>query len=289
MRLFSKFRRRHKPRHQQDLSVIIPFREGDDKTRDRVFRAVVKYYERCLPEAEIIIAVDPLNAYPFNKSAAINAGVYQSTGKVIAVVDADCYIDCDRLRLITKEIIEAVDNGERLWYIPYERFYRINKRTTLEILPRLEERSVLDSLGDPPSPDKLDPSPAKHSTGHHYGALIQVMPREAFDLVNGWDVIFSGWGSEDISMMFAVDTLYAPHKVFDGPVYHLWHDIKFGSYQFTRMWIGQESPEQNWDLARTYKIANGWPDLMRQLCDDHALVELARNEHLRQVQESDSN
>jgi glycosyltransferase involved in cell wall biosynthesis len=288
MRLFHKFRsnRRHHHHHRPHLSVIIPFREGDDLTRDRVFQDTLRYYTTGLPEAEIIVAVDPLNAYPFNKSAAINHGVRKSRGKILAIVDADCYIDCDTIRQVAREIEEAVDEGRRLWYIPYERFYRLNKTTTLEILPDLQSNATLASLGDPPSDDKLDPSPANHSTGHYYGALIQIMPREAFDCVGGWDVLFSGWGSEDVSMLLSLDTLYGSHKVFDGPVYHLWHHINFGSYQFTRTWIGQDAPERNWRLAAAYKNAAGNYDAMYNLCEDSLLVELARNEHLDAILET---
>jgi glycosyltransferase involved in cell wall biosynthesis len=284
MRFFNWLFRRPKPEDFYSLSLIFPFRRGDDMTRDRVFDKVLEYYTWNLPEAEIIEVSDPLNAYPFNKSAAINHGVRQSHGDVIAIIDADCYIDTETIRDVAEEIYDALDNGERRWYIPYTRFYRLNQHITKTILPVLEDRFIVRHLGDPPPKYDLDPSPANHSTGHYFGAMIQIMPREAFDLVDGWDVIFDGWGSEDVSMLYSLDTLYAPHDLWFGPVYHLWHHINLGPNPFIREWLGQEKKEpeerHHWKLAKAYRDANGDSEAMQALVDKSLVMEEERNEHL---------
>lgn len=256
VRLFHKIFREDDPDERPWISIIIPFREGDDMTRDRVFKALTNFYGRYLPEAEIIIGRDPLNAYPFNKSRTINEGFERCRGDIIAVVDADCLIDPNTIRTCAYKIETKLDEGEEIWCMPYSRFYRLTKAATLFLIQTGTVNSELFSqLGDPPIVDWLEPSPGA-STGHRYGALVQIMPREAFELVGGWDEDFAGWGSEDVSMMYALDTLYGHHLIYNGPVYHMWHHYYHGSFPFTRQWVGQRSPEANWNLARAYEDAS---------------------------------
>ena len=75
--------------------------------------------------------------------------------------------------------------------------------------------------------------------------MIQIMPREAFDTVGGWDTRFRGWGGEDHAAMRAMDTLYTLHKTLPGQVLHIWHPqlspdgaAKLVNWR-NRMWEGQ--------------------------------------------------
>ena len=120
------------------------------------------------------------------------------------------------------------------------------------------------TFGDPPEDWQFHPY-HNTSSGHWWGALIQIMPREAFELVGGMDERFRGWGGEDVSFMRALDTLYGKHRTFNGPVYHLWHPTIPGLWKGTRQWEGQDGPEMNDWLAYRYDQAVGDPERMRKV------------------------
>lgn len=52
---------------------------------------------------------------------------------------------------------------------------------------------------------------------------ILIVPREAYEAVNGYDERFQGWGWEDTAFFLAIEHLYAPTLRFEGNVWHLDH------------------------------------------------------------------
>lgn len=247
-----KWRECHPPR----ISLLVPF-HSDKAEREANWNWLHAYWKQHLPDAEIIVQ-DNLEV-PFCKTAAVNAAFRRSHGDVIAIVDADCFIDAAVIEKCAARIREARTWGERLWFIPYRRFYRLTGVATRRLM-----LGDLRPLTDPPVPfdheHQHDPA-----MGHHYAALIQILPREAFEAVNGMDERFKGWGGEDVSFMYAVDTLYGKHRTIDAPVYHLWHPFIQGRWKFTRQWFGQHTPEQNDRLATKYCDARGVRAPMREL------------------------
>lgn len=181
---------------------------------------------------------------------------------IVVILDADCYIDTNVIEVCAAKIRQARDDHEHLWFVPYRRFYRLSEDASLELLAS-DPVSPL-RFGDPPLPDQLV-SPDAVSFGHWYGAMIQVLPREAFTAAGGMDTRFRGWGGEDISFMHAVDTLYGRHKTVNGPVYHIGHPVIKGIWRHTRQWRGQAQPEQNDWLSGRYESAVGDKARMRQL------------------------
>ena len=112
-----------------------------------------------------------------------------------------------------------------------------------------------------------------HTHGHKFGAMVQMMPREAFFTVGGMDPRFRGWGSEDISLLRAVDTLYCQHEVAPYDVVHFWH-ARPGSDPASRFWHGQSFPA-NSRLAQRYALATAEPEFMRSLIAEHLQPRLA--------------
>jgi len=119
--------------------------------------------------------------------------------------------------------------------------------------------------------------------GHWYGAMMQIFPRVAFDIVGGWDIRFRGWGGEDHSAMRAMDTLYAPHKTLPGQILHLWHpmmgkeghrkSLKSWVTWSKRLWDDQDNPGDNNRLATRYSRANGNRKRMRRLIMEWQAIE----------------
>ena len=246
-------------RKRERISVIIPFQSADPD-RIRIFEWVYRYWKRALPDAEIIVAGN--SEIPFHKTQAVNEGVDRSCGDIIVIMDGDCYMDARTIEVLAQRIREARREGRHLWYIPYRRFYRLNKFAS-ELLLQSPPRHPLH-ISDPPPADWVEHLET-HSSGHYWGALIQVMPREAFYAAGGMDLRFQGWGGEDVSFMHAVDTVWGRHKTFDGPVFHIWHPVIPGRWRYTRQWPGQPTAEMNDQLSSRYVDALGDRARMQRL------------------------
>ena len=259
------------------LSILIPFR-CLDKTNQRVknFEWLKQYWAAQLPGAQIVVGDDEDVDKPFSKSVAVNNAASKAKGDIFVIVDADGYIDTNAVLHCAKEIRKARKLGKKLWFVPYRQFYRLTHEASAELL-----------ASDPADP-LLFPCPPKGSSmssdtdptmGHWYGAMIQIMSREAFETVGGWDPRFRGWGGEDHAAMRAMDTLYAPHKTLPGQVLHVWHpmlgpegEVKSVHWK-NRMWEGQDAPQINNKLSWRYYHASNKPEVMKKLvAEGHKMV-----------------
>ena len=252
------------------IVIVIPFRAPTNANeRVRNLAWLEQYWKTQLPGAEIIIGDDPDTNRPFSKSVAINRAVARSHGDILVLVDADGYLPVESVLHCAREIRHARKRGFKLWFVPYRKFYRLTNEATIELLnsspraPYIFPADMSDSIVKGASP----------AIAHWHGALIQIMPREAFDSVGGWDAGFRGWGGEDHAAMRATDTLYGPHKTLPGPVYHLWHPVLTinqtdNTLSTGRMWENQQSTNVNSALCSRYYKAQGNYKLMRQLVDE---------------------
>jgi len=241
------------------ISLLIPFR-SDNKSRREVFNWILQYWECELPDAEIVIGRDW--GIPFSKSGAVNDAARRASGKYFVIIDADAYLPGDVIRTAVARIERAARKGHRLWYIPYRRVFRLTPEASRRVL----DSDPCDPERFPSPPDDLDVESMEGSAfGHHFGALIQIMPREAFFAVGGMDPRFRGWGGEDVSFVRAVDTLWGKHKTTRNDVLHLYHTrIGHGGWR-TREWEGQKKPRANDWLSIKYNVATGDLDKMRTL------------------------
>jgi len=254
------------------ISVIIPFRKSRHYPRQgKNFRWIKKYIKCCLPWAEVISSDDPSRHLPFSKSAAINAGARKATGDILVLLDADGYVSTDSIRYCAQKIRKALSRNQRLWYVPYRHFFRLTDKASKRVLKSSPCHPFQFSF--PPHPADTQPTPGP-GYGHWFGALIQIVPREAFDVCDGWDERFRGWGGEDHSAMRATDTMYWPHKTLPGQVLHLWHPMlgskgpdNWVEYK-ERLWDNQPVANSNGNLALRYSRANGDVEKMRKLMDE---------------------
>jgi predicted glycosyltransferase involved in capsule biosynthesis len=251
------------------ISLLVPYKRHVDPRRDITWEWLKKYWEHELPGAEIICS-DGGSDRSFSKTSAINKAAKRADGDIFVILDADCYISGDILVECAEKIRRSQGYGYPLWFIPYRHFYRLNEETSLYIL-----------MSDPEDPLRIKSPPddnlivQKHknenSHGHGFGAMIQVLPREAFELVGGMDPRFNGWGGEDVSFMRAVDTLYGHHKTTKNDVYHLWHPTIGESFN-DRMWTGQINPGNNNELSSRYSAAFNDRARMRALVDEGFVI-----------------
>jgi hypothetical protein len=240
------------------IALLVPFR-ADGNTRREDWLWLQRYWKKQLPQAKIIVADD--GVFPFGKSASVNAAARQARNcDIYAILDADAYLNPKVITDCARKIRQAKRKHRKLWYVPYRRFYRLTESATHNVLMS-DPAKPLSATARPPAPADID-SLEGSAFGHWFGALVQVMPREAFIAAGGMDERFRGWGGEDVSFMHAVDTLYAKHKTTNNAVYHLWHE-KAGIVWSERRWEGQEVAGRNNDLA--YKYSDRLGDRKRML------------------------
>jgi hypothetical protein len=251
------------------ISILVPFHSSDaNNQRAKNWKWLYKYWRKQLPGAEIIVGVDAeagINGKPFSKSCAVNNAVSRASGDIFVIVDADGYVPISTIIECAEEIRKARKLKKKLWFVPYRNFYRLTEAASQNVLQSDPAHPYL--FGKKPSEDDVlnmadFTGTSGSAIGHWYGALIQLMPCEAFEAVGGWDPRFRGWGGEDSSAMRAMDTLYWPHKTIPGPVFHIWHPFKTvqstNSYLSRhRLWENQGTANANNILSNRYFKAQG--------------------------------
>lgn len=251
-------------RRDPALSLLVPFRD-DGEHRGRVWRWLRRYWRERGLDAEIIQGWDDHS--PFSKANAVNNAARLARGRTFAILDADAYLVPEALERCADDIEGKMRRGRHTWYMPYNRLYRLNQKTTLDLIAGDASASPITAA--PPQAD-LEPVGTDPHYGHMYGAMAQVMPREAFWAVGGMDPRFRGWGCEDISLLRALDALWGHHEVADEQVLHFWH-ARIGSKLDDRQWVGQTWGAANSRLAQRYAGAIAEPEYMRGLAAEHPL------------------
>jgi hypothetical protein len=247
-----------KPQTGKGITLLVPFR-SDGERRTETWAWLEEYWRFWLPDAEILMGSD--DHTPFCKTAAVNDAFRKSRGDIIVILDADCYIDSGVLLGCARQIRAARRRHRRMWFIPYRHFYRLTDEASRMVLNSYPQDPY--RFSSPPPPGDTEETSGQ-SVGHWFGALIQVMPREAFEAAGGMDERFRGWGGEDISFMNAVDTVYCKHHTTRNQTLHMWHP-HIGTSHLAREWEGQSAPQANDKLTTRYQGAYGRPERMLAL------------------------
>lgn len=227
------------------LSILIPVGQLTEQEtyRQRALNWVLARCRLLLPEAEIAFGTS--KQAPFNRAEARNNAFRQSTGDVLLVMDADVIFHAPLIHKAAQLVSQT-----RTWVLPYgnRHYYNLAQWRTDEILD-----------GDP-GMTIPEPVPDEWEFQLESWAGLLVMPREAFTEAGMYDERFDkGWGWEDSSFAFALDTLWAPHTRLNGFLAHLWHAVTPGTTL--------DSPHAQASLRQwvRYRSANGRPDQMRSL------------------------
>lgn len=274
-------RRRKRPDNL--ISILVPM-GGTDRFRHADWSWLRQYYiEHLGASIEIIIGRDRKSEQrwyrkplPFSKTCAVNDAFKRSHGDIIVILDSDAYIETGVITHCAERIRAARERCVRLWFIPYKLIARLTPAATREVLAS-EPWNPLRFSDPPPPNDVEDNNGSGPSSGKDYGAMIMILPREAFECVGGMDPRMRGWGGDDGSFVHAVDCLWSwpnGHKNTPNDVLHLWHpkfDAPHGPNDppwRTRIWANQDVPGGNDWLAMCYKTASKSPKSMRKLVDE---------------------
>lgn len=241
------------------ISLLVPFR-ADTEDRQLIWDWLRAYYRHHLPGAEMVVGND--DGTPFSKACAVNNAASRATGDVFVLLDADCLIGPQAIIKAASRIRLARDLGFKEWYIPYRTLYRLTQDATRFLLScDPTEFRLLDG----PLPSQIENHDGS-GEGHHFAALIQIMPAEGFWAVGGMDPRMRGWGAEDVAFLLAMDTLFARHRTLDEFVVTPSH-VVFGR-RHHRKWVGQTEEDPNGRLGARYRRAWMQPDKMRHLVDE---------------------
>lgn len=250
------------------ISLLVPFRPSASfPHRTRLWAWLQEYWRYELPDAEIVVGTS--QSQTFSKTEAVNDAARRATGRIFVLLDSDAYIRGDSILRCARAIEEAARRGQKRWFIPYRRLYRLTEAST-EIILNSDPKWPLRFPSPPAREDVESTTTAMY--GHHFGAMAQIMSREAFEAVGLMDPRFEGWGGEDVAFVRAVDTLFGKHKTLNGDILHLWHP-SIGTNAGNKMWEGQDRPGANGRLASRYHRATGDRVKMRALVGEALALE----------------
>jgi len=237
------------PTRGAKIALLVPFRDDHAVGRAANWAWLRKFWETELPGAEIVVGTDGGN--PFSKTCSVNAAFRSSRedNDIIVILDADCYIEPSVILSCADAIRESIYRWKTpLWFIPYRWLFRLTEEATANLIASNPTNAL--RFPTPPLSDDVG-STFGSGIGHRFGALIQILPREAFVTIGGMPAPFRGWGGEDVSTLRILDTLYAIHETTRNEVLTLWHTALGDVY--LRKWAGQDTTGVNNDLSLRYR------------------------------------
>lgn len=217
------------------ISILVPFADRGCEWRARAWGYVRNHYTTNHPDWELVVGAGDDD--PWSKGAAIADALDRCTGDTLVLADADSWIDPDALR-------RAV-SASAAWAVPHGKVYRLSQRGTERLYAGTLQR------GHTVRTPYIGPA----------GGGIVVVSRSAFEIVGGIDRRFLGWGGEDVSLGWALDTLIGPYTRIGAPLYHLWHPHPAPNLR--------GSPEAEALVAR-YRAARRDPQAMAALVAEHS-------------------
>jgi glycosyltransferase involved in cell wall biosynthesis len=257
------------------ISILVPFYSSPSANQRTLnWNWLYEYWKFHLPGAEIIMGIDEkvnINNQPFSKACAVNYAAKRALGDIFVIADADGYISTDSVLKCAMEIRKARKKKHTLWFIPYRKFFRLNESASKKLLQTNSNNKYHEPETDEILITKDFNGLSGSVHGHRYGALFQIMPREAFKITGGWDERFRGWGGEDVTAMRVMDTLYGPHKTLPSSVSHIWHPfvtVENNQKIISRIWDNQENYKSNGNLSNRYFRALGNVEKIKALVNE---------------------
>jgi hypothetical protein len=248
------------------VSILVPFTpEKNSDHRERVWRWIEARWRATVPDAEIVVGVDPgTPPGPYSKTSAINDAYRRASGDVFVIADADAWLE-------PKAFHRAVDVARRTnkLVVPWRFVHRLSEEDTDRII-----------AGDPSAKVEMTPDmmmAAFNGPDPVTAGTLVVISRDAFETVEGMDPRFRGWGMEDVAFGRACETILGPNVYGNEEVISLYHP-RPSLEQRGRVWDGEDtdvpvSAHPNLELAKLYDGAIRDPDKMLAIVRQHRLRE----------------
>ena len=179
--------------------IIIPWRDTGEPWRSRHFQFLLDYYNQ---EFDIVIGDCDGD---FNRSAARNAGVKESSSAISVIIDADNYIPISQIH-------DAIAKAEKDRLVKPFKFFGYLTEQSTNLFYDMLDSPVIDF-----EPTYID-QPQENFTGGAY-----VMKRSLWLDLGGMDEGFIGWGAEDDAFHLLCTNSGVSTQYVDGYDYHLYH------------------------------------------------------------------
>jgi len=183
-----------------DVAVLVPWRSIGESHRERSWSLVQKQWASF--GYPVYTGDDGGN--PFSRAAAINNAASQAP-------NADVYIVADADVLVVREQVEkAIAMAlEGPGYVqPFDTYIPLDAQDTYWVWQR---QAVPHNLAHRPRATWVSVS------------ACQVMSRQTFEAVGGFDERFRDWGYEDSAFDLRMTREQAPRRNVAGPAWHLFH------------------------------------------------------------------
>lgn len=204
------------------ISIIIPFQENqlDKGYRERNFKYVVNQYQRYYPDAQIVQGEDFSGYESFCRSHAINDGVKGSSGDILIISDADILF----YKRTMDKAIQALQKCP--FIIPFGRVVDLS-RSFSDRLTKQNPTYTLRELREGAASIRDIRVGVSH-WGDKSAGGVQVITRDLFNKVGGYDERFKGWGWEDTVFCWKIRKELGDYDILSTEcVYHLWHPRNF--------------------------------------------------------------
>lgn len=222
-----------------EVAVVVPFDPAGDEARARAFEFVRGHYASRHPTWRIVAGAGD-SGEVWSKGAAVAGLLEQTSAELLVIADADSFI-ADHATLAEAVHLVAVRNAT--WVVPHVKVHRLTEAATLEVYAGRRPR--LGKTVRPPYVGLV-------------GGGILVIRRTDFLRAGGFDPRFLGWGGEDLSLGWALETLVGWPTRLEGTLVHLWHPHPAPDLR------GSEASEA---LVADYRTARGRPRLMAALAE----------------------
>jgi len=193
---------------------------------------------------------------PFNRSAAINrASAEAGDWDVAVVIDADVVL---YHKMVTGAIDKAVRTGGPV--LAYTERHQLTQQGSPHVLAS--------------DPGRVDLRAAPRTWRRWTRARLRgacssanVVTRELWEAVGGFDEGFVGWGYEDIAFRVACETMSGEEMFkIPGVLFHIWHTVSSGNQPTSPTMLA------NKERCDRYLAARWDPEAMRNLLDGRADV-----------------
>jgi predicted glycosyltransferase involved in capsule biosynthesis len=229
------------------ISLLIPFRNLEQRLDQFVW--LEQRWRSLGDDFEIIVSEDD-GVDPFSRSVAVNNAYKRSTADILAVVDADLWLDPQ----IFLDAVKFITNNPKSWVRPCTDVYRIKKEITAEIIKQ--------------SPNDEFPNITEehcHRISVATGGVC-IFSRKQFETVGGMDPRFRGWGGEDNAWNIIMDRTFTDAQRWNKNLYHLWHPRNRDD-QGKPAYPGQKTTNEH--LLQEYKTASKNPVSLESLIKDN--------------------
>ena len=201
--------------------IIVVNCGGDQYRLDNIIKTI-EFPVRCLYT----------DSPTFNKSLAINLGVYMSRHNALFLLDSDIILKTDILREAAAILSDAN-------YIKIRKVYESKPETNPRI-PRFLREEVLTREVTCTNGRRAVMYFFAGGDGSHCGSGLLLMKKPLFVQVGGFNSALQGWGFEDIDFQLRLQFVLRVQQVPLGEVIHLSHSDLFRN-------VRNKSKQEDWN------------------------------------------